>query len=75
MTLFLTPSELVELTDRQTSPAQVKRLQKMGIQFIYRPGGRVKVARSALPSQGHERSAAASQYATEPDFSGFEHQG
>jgi Domain of unknown function (DUF4224) len=67
MSLFLSPAELVELTDRHTAPAQVKRLQAMRIHYFWQKGGRVKVARNVIESP----AANASKYALEPDFSIF----
>jgi hypothetical protein len=68
--LYLTPDEVCELTDRRTAPAQAKRLQAMGIRFIYRKGGKVKVAANDVPNlrpndASHDEDA-------EPDFSMFE---
>jgi Domain of unknown function (DUF4224) len=68
MSLFLSPEEVAELTDRHTAPAQVRRLKAMRIRFIYRKGGRVKVPRSEIEPAAEEHS----QYALEPDFSVFD---
>jgi hypothetical protein len=64
---FLTPAELVELTDKQTAPAQARRLKALGIPHFWVKGARPKVPRSALTGA---RSAGPTP-ANEPDFSVF----
>lgn len=72
MSLYLTPEEVRELTDKATGPAQARRLQELGIPFIYKPPGRVKVARCVVPHLAAQAPPAANQeFAPEPDFSMF----
>jgi len=72
MSLFLTPDEVRELTDKATGPAQAKRLQQLGIPHLYKAPGRVKVARCAVPHlTPTERAAANEEFAPAPDFSMF----
>ena len=71
MGLILTPAELVELTDRAKSTAQMRRLRALGIPFLYAPGGPVKALRSALEGRTASEKACREGYATEPDFSMF----
>lgn len=66
MSLYLSPEELVELTDKKTAPAQARRLKALGIPFIWQPGMRVKVLRSAVLPKGEAQPPI-----PEPDFSVF----
>jgi hypothetical protein len=72
MSLFLEASEIVELTDKMTRPAQEKRLHELGISF--EPGRPPKVLRSVLEGRAHVVPSASIMYdgyAAEPDFSVF----
>lgn len=72
-TALLTTAELVELTDRQTAPAQARRLRAMGVPHIYTPGAQVKVLRSALERRaGVEAPRRREGYAPEPDYLAFD---
>lgn len=46
--MFLTDEELYELTQRETSPAQVKQLRHMGIEHRVRADGSVAVLKSHI---------------------------
>lgn len=48
---FLTPSELVALTDRKHSDAQIAWLESRGIAYFVSGKGRPKVLRSAVLAQ------------------------
>ncbi|MXS82780.1 DUF4224 domain-containing protein [Nitrosomonas oligotropha] len=69
MTLFLTESELYQLTDCQKRSKQVEWLNKYGWKYAESRLGRVKVLRSyaemrmGMPVKGEQEQT------TEPDFS------
>ena len=67
MRLYLTPQEVVELTDKKTAPAQARRLKALGIPFRWAVGAPVKVLRSDVDG-GRTAAPACSQ---EPDFTVF----
>jgi hypothetical protein len=46
--LFLSPSEVTELTGKVRRPAQLKALRTMGIEHKVRPDGKVIIARSHI---------------------------
>jgi len=49
--MFLTPDELIELTERKRRDAQVKVLRHMGIQHKIRPNGSLAVLKSHIEKQ------------------------
>lgn len=49
--LMLTPEELVELTHKQKSSAQIRALRAMGIDHKVRPDGSVAVLRSHVDKE------------------------
>lgn len=67
--MFLTPAQLAALTDRQTKPAQCRRLRAMKIPYIYEPPGEIKVLVTAIERRSYTESRRG--YAAEPDFSHF----
>lgn len=71
MVLCLTPTEIHELTDRHTRPAQAVRLRAMGIPFLRdKKDGRIKVLRAVVEKRGGVQRPTVSE--AEPDFSWME---
>ena len=52
MHMILTAAELVDLTGKQRPSAQRRALDRMAINYLVRPDGRVIVTASALESSG-----------------------
>lgn len=67
--MFLTPEDIEQLTDRQTKPAQCRRLRQLRIPFLFEPPGEIKVLLSAVEARSNDRVRG--QYKTEPDFTHF----
>jgi len=68
VSLYLTPKEVAELTDRVRPSAQARRLRKLGIPFLWTPGELVKVPRSYATG---ERVVIGIDHGREPDFTVF----
>lgn len=61
--MFLTPEELEDLTGLKQSAAQIRWLQKNGVEHYVRADGRVRVVPAALePARGDTKAA------TKPNF-------
>lgn len=67
--MFLTRQEIADLTDRETKPAQCRRLRAMKIPYLYEPGGEIKVLNSAIEHRSMEKVRP--HYAPAPDFTVF----
>lgn len=63
--MFLTPTELADLTGKVRSSAQVRALRAMGVEHRVRPDGTVAVLRAHVESLlGAERRPSVSKNAT-----------
>ena len=67
--MFLKPEQIVELTDRETKPAQCRRLRQLKIAYLYEPPGEIKVLVTAVEARSADR--ACGHFRTEPDFAHF----